>query len=265
MLSGNVYTETKTRNMDILGGLHKKMPITSIIFFVSVLSICALPPLNGFASEWTVYKTMVMGGIEEGAISRFFFTLAIIALSITGAMAIMAFSKVYGAIFLGVPRDTKSVAEAKEVSFTRLLPLGILASLCVGIGLFMNHVVEMLSKIVLTLIPPTSISTYGFISMPIIVMVMILCAIIPFVLLYLLKANNKEVRITDPWACGFLYNKNMQIGSNSFTGDVRKALSFLLKHEQEIKLDGYFSKVVYTHKTHDFFWEKLYAPSFVLS
>lgn len=260
MLSGNVYTETKTRNMDILGGLHKKMPITSIIFFVSVLSICALPPLNGFASEWTVYKTMVMGGIEEGAISRFFFTLAIIALSITGAMAIMAFSKVYGAIFLGVPRDTKSVAEAKEVSFTRLLPLGILASLCVGIGLFMNHVVEMLSKIVLTLIPPTSISTYGFISMPIIVMVMILCAIIPFVLLYLLKANNKEVRITDPWACGFLYNKNMQIGSNSFTGDVRKALSFLLKHEQEIKLDGYFSKVVYTHKTHDFFWEKLYAP-----
>ena len=260
MLSGNVFTATKTRNMDALGGLHKKMPITSIIFFVAALSICALPPLNGFASEWVIYKTMVMGGIEENAASRFFFSLAIIALSITGAMAIMAFSKIYGAIFLGIARDTKTVEEAKEVSFIQLLPLGLLASLCVGIGIFMNNIIDMLSKIVFTLIPQTSMSTGRLISMPIIVMVMFLCAILPFVFLYLLKANNKEVRVTEPWACGFLYNKSMQIGSNSFTGDIRNALSFILKHEQEIKIDGYFSKAVYTQKTHDLFWDKLYAP-----
>ena len=98
MLSGNIYTATRTRNMDSLGGLHKKMPITSILFFIAALSICALPPLNGFASEWMVYRTMVMGGIAEGVSPRFFFALAIIALSITGAMAIMAFSKAYGSI-----------------------------------------------------------------------------------------------------------------------------------------------------------------------
>ncbi|MDD3343203.1 MAG: proton-conducting transporter membrane subunit [Sulfurospirillaceae bacterium] len=260
MLSGNVFTATQTRDMDALGGLHKKMPITSIIFFVTVLSICALPPLNGFASEWVVYKTMVIGGIEEGVASRFFFTLAVIALSITGAMAIMAFSKMYGSVFLGVARNTKCVDEAKEVSFIRLLPLGLLASLCVGIGIFMNHVVSMLSKIVLTLIPETSQNVYGLISMPIIIMIMLLCAIIPFALLYLLKSNNKDVRITEPWACGFIYNKHMQIGSNSFTGDIRKALSFILRYEQEIKIDGYFSKAVYTKKVHDLFWDKLYAP-----
>jgi len=260
MLSGNVFTATKTRNMDALGGLHKKMPITSIIFFVTVLSICALPPLNGFASEWVVYKTMVTGGIAEGAVSRFFFTLAIIALSITGAMAIMTFSKVYGSIFLGVARETKSVEEAKEVSFTRLLPLGLLASLCAGIGIFMNDVIGMLTKIVLTLIPETNLNTSGFISMPMIIIVMLLCAIIPFAFLYLLRANNKKVRVTDPWACGFIYNKNMQIGSNAFTGDIKKALSFILRYESEIKIDGYFSKAVYTHKTHDFFWDKLYVP-----
>jgi hydrogenase-4 component B len=260
MLSGNVYTATQTRNMDLLGGLHKKMPITSIIFFVAVVAICALPPLNGFASEWVVYKTMVMGGIHEGVVSRFFFTLAIISLSITGAMAIMAFSKVYGAIFLGVARDTQKIENAKEVSFIRLLPLSLLASLCVGIGVFMNDVIGMLSKIVFTLIPQTTTSIQGLISMPMIITVMLLCAIIPFVLLYLLKANHKEARITDPWACGFLYNKNMQIGSNAFTGDIKKALSFILKYESEVKIDGYFSKAVYTHKTHDLFWEKLYVP-----
>lgn len=260
MLSGNVYTATKTRNMDALGGLHKKMPITSIIFFVAVISICALPPLNGFASEWVVYKTMVAGGIKEGVLSRFFFTLAIIALSITGAMAIMAFSKVYGSIFLGIARETTHIEEAKEVSFTRLLPLGLLASLCVGIGIFMNDVVDMLAKLVLTLVPQTNLSTYGLISMPLIIAIMLLCAIIPFVFLYLLKSNNKKIRVSDPWACGFLYNKNMQIGSNSFTGDIRKALNFILRYESEIKIDGYFSKAVYTQKTHDIFWDKLYAP-----
>ena len=52
----------------------------------------------------------------------------------------------------------------------------------------------------------------------------------------------------------------MQIGSNAFTGDIQKALRFLLRYEKEIKMEGYFSKVVYTRKVHDFFWDKLYAP-----
>ena len=260
MLSGNVYMATKTRNMDALGGLHKKMPITSIIFFITALSICAMPPLNGFASEWMIYKTMVIGGIDEGAASRFFFAIAIIALSITGAMAIMAFSKVYGAIFLGVERNSKYHDTAKEVSLTMLLPLGMLASFCVGFGIFMNNIVEMLSKIVLTIIPQTNASTGSLISMPLIVMVMLLCSLLPFVFLYILKSNNTDVRVTEPWACGFLYNKSMQIGSNSFTGDVKKALSFLLKHEQEITRESYFSKAVYKQRVHDLFWEKLYVP-----
>ena len=260
MLSGNVYTATLTRNMDALGGLHKKMPITSIIFFVAALSICALPPLNGFASEWIVYKTMVIGGMDEGVAPRFFFALAIVALSITGAMAIMTFSKAYGSIFLGTARETSRIERVKEVSLIRLVPLGLLVSLCVGIGMFMNNIVGMLSSIVRTLIPQTNTAASGLISMPIIVMVMILCAILPFVFLYLLKANHSKTRVTEPWACGFIYNKNMQIGSNSFTGDIRKALSFIVRYESEIKLDGYFSKAVYTQKIHDFFWEKLYEP-----
>jgi len=260
MLSGNIYTATLTRDMDALGGLHKKMPITSIIFFVAALSICALPPLNGFASEWITYKTMLLGGIEESVTSRFFFVLAIIALAAGGALAIMAFSKMYGAIFLGLPREDKNNETAKEVSTIMLLPLCLLASLCVGLGIFMGDVVDVLSRIVQNYIPNTYFNQNEFISMPTIVLVMVLCAIVPFVLLYLLKSNNTPTRITEPWACGFIYNKKMQIGSNSFTGDIKKALRFILKSESEITIDGYFSKAVYKRKTHDLFWDKLYAP-----
>ena len=150
--------------------------------------------------------------------------------------------------------------EINEVSLVRILPLALLASLCVGLGLFMSDVIGMLSTIVLTLIPQTSQGASGFISMPLIVMVMFLCALLPFVFLYLLKANHKVARQTEPWACGFKYNPTMQIGSNAFSGDIKKALSFLLRYEREIKIDDYFSKATYTHKTHDLFWEKLYAP-----
>lgn len=260
MLSGNIYTATLTRDMDALGGLHKKMPITSIIFFVAALAICALPPLNGFASEWITYKTMLLGGMEQGVLSRFLFVIAIIALGVGGALAVMAFAKVYGAVFLGLPREAKSFENAKEVSSVMLLPLCLLASFCVGLGVFMGDVIDILSKIVLTFIPASNFNQNEFISMPTVVLVMLLCAVVPFVLLFLLKSNNTTTRITDPWACGFIYNKNMQIGSNSFTGDIRKALSFILRYESEIKLDGYFSKVVYTKKVHDFFWDKLYEP-----
>lgn len=260
MLSGNIYTATQTRDMDALGGLHKKMPLTSLIFFVAVLSICALPPLNGFASEWMTYKTMVMGGIEESVLSRFFFVIAIIALAVGGALAVMAFSKVYGAIFLGLPREEKYLQNAKEVSSLMLLPLFLLASLCVGLGLFMSDIIEALAKIVLTFVPLSNTNPQEIISMPTVVLVMLLCAIVPFIFLALLKSNNHAARETEPWACGFVYNKNMQIGSNSFTGDIRKALRFILRYESEIKMEGYFSKVVYTRKMHDFFWDKLYEP-----
>jgi len=260
MLSGNIYTATLTRDMDALGGLHTKMPITSIIFFVAALSICALPPLNGFASEWVTYKTMLLGGLEEGVMSRFFFVLAIIALGVGGALAVMAFSKVYGAIFLGLPRDDKSIQNAKEVSTLMLLPLCLLASFCVGLGVFMGDVIDVLSKIVLSFIPATHFNQDEFVSIPTVVIVMLLCSMVPFVLFYLFKSNNTPSRITEPWACGFIYNKNMQIGSNSFTGDIRRALSFIFRYESEMKMDGYFSKVVYTKKIHDFFWDKLYEP-----
>lgn len=260
MLSGNIYMATLTRDMDALGGLHKKMPVTSIIFLVATLAICALPPLNGFASEWVTYKAMVIGGMQEGVMPRFFFVIAIIALGVGGALAVMAFSKVYGAIFLGLPRDEKSMQHAKEVSTMMLLPLCLMASLCVVFGIFMNDVITILSSIVLTFMPHATVNYHELISMPMVVFVMLICAIIPFILLYLLKSNNNPARSTEPWACGFIYNKNMQIGSNSFTGDIRKALNFILRHEKEIKMDGYFSKVVYTQKTHDLFWDKLYAP-----
>ena len=258
MLSGNIYTATLTQDMDALGGLHKKMPLTSIIFLIATLAICALPPLNGFASEWTIYQTMVMGGMEVGVLSRFLFVMAIIALGAGGALAIMAFSKVYGSVFLGIARGNSE--QAKEVSYLRLLPLCILASFCIGLGVFMGDVTDMLSKLVYSFIPLSNVDHKALISMPMIVLVMVLCSAIPFVLLYLLKSNNTSVRVTEPWACGFIYNKNMQIGSNSFTGDIQKALSFLLRYEKKVTMDGYFSKAVYTRKTYDFFWEKLYKP-----
>lgn len=260
MLSGNLYTATGSKEMDSLGGIHKKMPFTSILFLVAVLAIGALPPLNGFASEWVTYQAMLQGGVEEGIAPRLFFTFGIIALAVGGALAIMAFSKAYGALFLGLPRDEAIYEGIQEVSSIRLWPLAFLASLCVGLGIFMGEVVSLLSTMVASYIPTANAEDASTLSMPLVVLVMLLCAVVPFVLLYITKANHAPIRVTEPWACGFIYNKNMQIGSNAFTGDIRRALRFLLRYESESKMEGYFSRVTYKKKARDLFWDRLYEP-----
>ena len=51
--------------MDVLGGLAKKMPLTAIGMFIGIMGIAALPPVNGFVSEWFTYQGMLQGAKEK--------------------------------------------------------------------------------------------------------------------------------------------------------------------------------------------------------
>ena len=133
--AGAVIHATHTREIDLMGGLAKRLPRVMALFAVGAVAICALPPLNGFASEWLLYvglfRTLGLGaakGIPAAAV-------AAVALAMTGALAVACFVKVLGAVFLGAPRSEAS-SHAHEPGATLLAPMAILACGCVGIGLF---------------------------------------------------------------------------------------------------------------------------------
>lgn len=262
MLCGNIYHATNSKNMDDLGGLGKKMPFSATLFFISTLCVCAMPPFNGFASEWIIYKSFIENGENIGLGVRFFSILAITSLGIAGGLTIMAFSKAFGVIFLGYARSENLVLNAKEVSKMMLFPLILLAFIALFLGIFMQDVSKILANVINLSIDlnDKSLNLQDFVLMPLFLIMLSMFCIIPFLLFIFLKANNSPYRVVKPWACGFIYNKSMQTNCDSFVGDLKNALKFLFKNEREISMQGYFSKVKYTNKMHDIIWDGIYNP-----
>ena len=133
LCAGSVLHSTRTREIDHLGGLAKSMPWTAALFLVGAVAICGLPPLNGFVSEFFVYfgilRSVVAGQTDGAGIA-----LAMPVLAMIGALAVACFVKVYGVVFLGLPR-TPAAVHAHESPPAMLVPIVILSACCALIGL----------------------------------------------------------------------------------------------------------------------------------
>lgn len=132
--AGAILHATHTRQMDQLGGLAKRMPMTMTLFAVGAVAICGLPPLNGFVSEWLLYvgllSTLTAGAAPGFALAA---TVAVV-LAVIGALAVACFVKFIGVVFLGLPR-TSAGAHAQDPPASMIAPMAILAGCCAIVGL----------------------------------------------------------------------------------------------------------------------------------
>lgn len=132
--AGSVYKSTHTRNINQLGGLIKKMPYTGMFFIIASAAICGLPPLNGFISEYLIYSGIISSLGNASFYQSLIFILSIIALALIGGLALFAFTKASGIIFLGEARSEK-VHHAQESPKSMLWPLAITSVVIFIIGL----------------------------------------------------------------------------------------------------------------------------------
>ena len=142
--AGAIHHATGTRELDQLGGLSRSMPVTAALFLVGAAAISGLPPLNGFASEWLVYLGAMETMAAPTASPLHLALVTIPALALAGGLAAACFAKVFGTAFLGTARSPH-VARAREPPRSMLAPMGVLAAVCVAIGLFPMVVVPALS------------------------------------------------------------------------------------------------------------------------
>src|SRR5438876_3400950 len=133
--AGAVLHATHTRNMEEMGGLAKRMPQTAFCFLIGAVAISALPPLNGFVSEWLTYQSLLQGFGTTDSLVRLMFPLSGAMLALTGALAAACFVKAFGITFLAQPRS-QHAANAHEVAPPMLLGMGLLTAACVFLGLF---------------------------------------------------------------------------------------------------------------------------------
>src|SRR5208283_5964457 len=120
--------------MEEMGGLIKRMPKTAFCFLMGAVGISALPPLNGFVSEWLTYQSLLQGFGTTESLVRLMFPLSGAMLALTGALAAACFVKAFGITFLAQPRS-EHAARAEEAAPTMLLGQGILTAACVILGL----------------------------------------------------------------------------------------------------------------------------------
>lgn len=131
--AGSVLYSTHTRNMEEMGGLAKRMRWTSLFFLIGAAAISALPPLNGFVSEWLTYQSLLQGFGTTTHLIRIMFPMSAAMLALTGALAAACFVKAFGITFLAQPRSDEA-ARAREAPPAMLLGQGLLTMACLILG-----------------------------------------------------------------------------------------------------------------------------------
>ena len=244
--AGSVYLKTHTRNMELLGGLMKKMPYTGLLFIVGSIAICGLPPFNGFIGEFLIYAGMIMG-IPASEISLFLvLILSIAALGMVGTMAMLCFTKAAGITFLGNPR-TEGVEHVNEdVPRVMLIPMVILAFLAFFIGMFPQYFISIVMWPVSMLVNVDKYAanpaldevfknTFGLILSDFSWFFLIFFAVVAVMFIVKLIVNRKA-RISNTWGCGYnRLNNHVQYTGSSYANLFISTLKPLFKRVSHIK------------------------------
>jgi len=145
--AGSLLYATHTRNMEEYGGLLRRMPWTGLFFLIGSVSISALPPTNGFVSEWLVFQSLFLSFHIPAVLLKLMLPLAAAMLALTSVLALTCFVKAFGISFLALPRSSHA-RQAEEVPITMRIAMGMLAVVCVLLGLAPMVVVPMLDRVV---------------------------------------------------------------------------------------------------------------------
>jgi hydrogenase-4 component B len=236
--AGSVFNKTGTRQLDQLGGLIKKMPVTSILFLIGSLAICGLPPFNGFISEFLIYSGM-MGLLHADFSMDILELAALLSLVLIGGIAVFTFTRAFGIIFLGNPRS-EMAGQASEVSPIMNLPNFMIVIMMLSIGFAPDIFVKLISRAVYLYMPSEhagvvihqfdSISKVGLVS---IVFIILMATIY---LIRTLKVKNNSEVYGPTWGCGYTGpTKKMQYTGSSYASNFTQLIRSLIDVKTEFK------------------------------
>jgi hydrogenase-4 component B len=258
--AGSVISQTHTRNMEEYGGLIRFMPYTAFFFLIGSMAISALPPFNGFFSEWAIFQTLFSGLAEIGFSTQWVFILGAGSLAFTGGLAAACFVKVFGATFLARPRS-EEVKQAKESGMPMLLGMGVLAALTLLVGFFASPISKNIAGVVNNLgafqnvESPFSSSLnslqlqngFAKVSMPIILLSLIVVFVVVFFAVEFLTRNRK-VTVGRTWDCGTELGSRMEITATGFSRSIITIFRGILKPTKQTSIEYRDAEMRYFQK-----------------
>jgi hydrogenase-4 component B len=259
--AGSVISQTHTRNMEEYGGLIKYMPQTALFFLAGSMAISALPPLNGFFSEWMTFQSLFNGIMASDTSARWVFMLAAGSLAFTGGLAAMCFVKVFGVTFLARPRS-ENARHSGESGPALRAAMAALAILTLVIGFTAGSITNVLSGVVADLSvfhssEPAYFSTiqtvglrngFASISMPLILASLIVIIALTFFAVYLVSRKRKT-KIGRTWDCGTTLSPRMEITGTGFSHSIVTIFRGALKPTKQTSIEYRDEDMRYFQKT----------------
>jgi len=247
--TGSVYQQTHTRDMDKLGGLIGRMPQTAFFFLMGALAIGGLPPLNGFVSEFLLYSGFVAGMKTSSFYLSTLMMLSLAGLAIIGGISLLVFTKSFGVIFLGNPRQPLPHVP-KEVPLVMRLPQYLIVAVMLAIGLFPQYFLNWATNLAgLTGHTPDTVAS-AFLNSTMVNIgrysLVFLVLLLPVFFIRNINMVSRPSAIITTWGCGYVApNSRMQYTGKSFSKTLGKLLGFLVgekKQYEEIAPEEIFPK-----------------------
>lgn len=207
LCGGAVEEQAGTADLERLGGLGRKMPLTFTACLIAALSISGVPPLNGFVSKWMIYQGVIeMGSAHTGAASSFW-PVWLVAAMFGSALTLASFVKLIHSTFLSrLPGELK---DTKETSWLQWLPMLVLAGLCVFFGIFYFVPVQKLIYPALGI--ATGVGVIGTWQSGLATVLIIVGILLGLGILLVGGLMAKKVRIVPTWYCGEVQNNEQMI------------------------------------------------------
>lgn len=268
--AGAVMHDAGTGQIERLGGLARRTPVNALVFLIGAVAICALPPLNGFLSEFLIYKGLLNGLVELSSAGLTVTIVATGALALIGGLALVGFSKLFAVVFLGEARDSGVLVHQTPTSMKSGMLL--LAMGCAGVSVGATGLAALLgaalrpvvtNSIIATSALQDSLATLGRIALPLGVFVIIAVS------LAVARRRMPQGALAGgsgmTWGCGFaLPAARMQYTGSSYTWSlVQSFRSFLRPHRKGALPSGCFPKEQrLSTQTGDLVLERGYEPTF---
>ena len=273
--AGAVDTATGERDMEHLGGLIHRMPQTAFVFLIGCAAISALPPLNGFVSEWLTFQAILLSPQLPSWGLKLLVPAVGALLALSAALAAACFVKAYGVTFLGRPRTAAAQAAAETDRFS-LAAMALLASLCLLVGILPGLFIDALAPVSQALIGermpvqigaqwlsivPIAASRSSYDGLLVFVFMSLSGALAAFVIHRLASAR---LRRAPAWDCGYPdASPATQYTATSFAQPIRRVFGttvFGARERVTMPPPGDMGAARLSVELHDPIWETFYAP-----
>ncbi|WP_371368654.1 Hydrogenase-4 component B [Sporomusa rhizae] len=278
MGAGAILKSSHTKDMEKLGGLIKKMPYTAGCFLIGAVAISALPPFNGFISEWLTFQALFcLPQAWTGAFGKMFGAILLALLGLTGALAGACFVKAFGITFLAKPRSIHA-ERAAETDKPALAAMTLLSGLCLILGLWPELIITVIKQVLLdtagvdvsqafagTMWYSAGIqaaSGSSSLSMPIVIISILLGAAMALIIYRIYGTPQVNTDVT--WTCGIVPNARMEYTATGFSKPIRLAFRSILRPQRETVADlspnRYFGRRLSYHVGITDIFSAIYRP-----